>query len=78
MKLNNSGVPEGHSEKDFNAKYRDTHGKLLWRKLTDDIVASGQSPKTFEEAARELAEYYYGTGEEKPQSENDDHVDPAA
>lgn len=62
MKSNNSGASKDYSVKDFDARYRDANGKLLWSKLTEDIVASGQRAKSFQEAARELRDWHQQSG----------------
>ena len=49
MTSNNSGVD------DFDKVYRDQNGKLLWDKLRDDIVASGQKSQNREEFEQKIA-----------------------
>jgi hypothetical protein len=47
---------ESDADREFDARYRDASGKLLWRKLGDDILASGVKPRCFIEVQREMME----------------------
>lgn len=56
---------ESDADREFDARYRDASGKLLWRKLGDDIIATGSGQTTFAQVHQEMMELVRKRNEEE-------------